>query len=79
MGLSGDLPKLITDFLNNRFQQVFLNGKTSDWLLVKASVPQGSIVGSLFFLIYINGLPENLVSSVKFFADGTSLLSTVIK
>ena len=51
MGVSGDLLKLIKDFLNNRFQQVLLNGQTSDWLPVKAGVPRESIFGPLFFLI----------------------------
>ena len=77
MGLSADLRKLIKDFLNNRFLRVLLNGNTSDWLPVELSVLQWSILRPLLFLIYINDLPDNLVSSVKFFADDTSLFSTV--
>ena len=45
---------------------------------MKADIPKGSILGSLLFLIYIYDLPDNLTSTVKFFADDTSLFSTVI-
>ena len=56
---------------------VVLNGQSSSWLDVNAGVPQGSVLGPLLFLIYINDLPENLVSVSKLFADNTSLFSTV--
>ena len=44
---------------------------------VQARVPQGSILGLLLFFIYVNDLPDNLVSNPKLFADDTSLFSTV--
>ena len=49
----------------------------SEWLPVKAGVPQGSVLGLLFVLIYINDLSDDLVSTIKLFADGTSLFSVV--
>ena len=64
-------------FLSNRFQRVVLNDQCSSWPSVLAGVPRGSILGPLLFLIYINDLPENLQSTVKLFADDTSLFSTV--
>ena len=76
-GISGELLNIIVDFLNNRKQRVVLNGQSSNWVDVKAGVPQGSIMGPLLFLIYINDLPEGLITNAKLFADDTSLFSVV--
>ena len=76
-GISGSLLLLLEDFLRERFQRVVLNGQASDWLEILAGVPQGSILGPLFFLIFINDLPNGLESKVKIFADDTSLFSQV--
>ena len=65
VGVSDSLLNLIESFLSNRFQRVLLNGQTSEWLPVKAGVPQGSILGSFFFLIYFNDTSDDLVSTVK--------------
>ena len=56
---------------------MILKGQASAWADVKAGVPQGSILGPLFFLIYINDLSENLKSTVKRFADDTSRILVV--
>ena len=69
MGISGELYNLFGNYLSNRFQRVILNGQTSSWRPVIAGVPQGTIVGPLLFLVYINNLPNELKSSVKLFAD----------
>ena len=76
-GISGNSLKLFHSCLNNRQQRVVLNGQYSNWALILSGVPQGSILGPLLFLIYINDLPENSKSSAKLFADDTSLFSTV--
>ena len=64
-------------FLTNRKQRVVLNGQSSSWTNVKAGVPQGSILGPLLFLIYINDLADGLSSNTKLFADDTSLFSVI--
>ena len=76
-GITDNLLSLIKDFLSDRLQRVVLNGKASSWKEVLAGVPQGSILGPLFFLIYINELPTNMESQVRIFADDTSLFSVV--
>ena len=76
-GISENLLCLIKCFLKNRKQRVVLNGQTSSWTNVLAGVPQGSILGPLFFLIYINDLSDDLSSNPKLFADDTSLFSVV--
>ena len=72
-GISGNLLKIIEDFLSNRYQRVVLNGQSSGW----AGVFQGSILGPLLFLVYINDLSTGLSSNPKLFADDTSLFSVV--
>ena len=76
-GVCGSLFKLIKSFLSERDQRVLLNGQTSLWNKVRAGIPQGSILGPIFFFIYINDLPDGLESDVKLFADDTSLFSIV--
>ena len=76
-GVSGNILSLIKDFLANHKQRMVLNGKTSEWGSVTAGVPQGSILGPLFFLVYINDLTDNLKCNVKLFADDTSLFTIV--
>ena len=76
-GVSGNLLSLMKDFLANRKRCTVLNGKTSKWGSGTAGVPQGSILGPLFFLVYINHLTDNLICNVKLFADDTSLFTIV--
>ena len=75
--ISGELLHILSDFVSSRKQKVALNGQNSSWTNVHAGVPQGSILGPLLFLIYINDLSDNLTSNAKLFADDTSLFSVV--
>ena len=63
--------------MHNRYQKVVLNGQSSKWQNVNAGLPQGSVLGPLFFLIYINDLPQGLHSDVKLFADDPTLFSVI--
>ena len=76
-GVSGNLLSLIKNFLMGRKQRTVLNGKSSSWGDISAGVPQGSILGPLFFFVYINDLTGNLKCNVKFFADDTSLFAVL--
>ena len=66
--------KLIQSYLNNCSQFVNINNKLSKKLIIKHGVPQGSNLGPLLFLIYINDLPNALSCHTTLFADDTCLL-----
>ena len=72
-GISGNLLYLLKDFLKYQKQRVVLNGQNSSWKGITSGVLQGSILGPLLLLIYINDLPDGFSSDCKFFADDTSL------
>ena len=74
-GIDGKLLTLLENYLTDRQLRVVLNGQT--WQNIYVSVPQGSVLGPLLFLIYINDLPAGLTSMCKIFADDTSLFSKV--
>ena len=76
-GISGNLLKFFESYLHNRKQRVILNGFYSEYSSIESGVPQGSVLGPLLFLVYINDLEKNIKSNVKFFADDTMLYSIV--
>ena len=76
-GISGSLLKHFENYLHNRKQRAVLNGSFSDYSEVESGVRQGSVLGPLLFLIYINDLETNIKSNIIFFADDTMLFSIV--
>ena len=76
-GVEGSLFCLLKNYLENRKQTVILPGKCSSPKNIVSGVPQGSVLGPLLFLIYINDLPNGIVSICKIFADDTSIFSKV--
>ena len=76
-GVQGKTLGWIESFLVGRSQTVVLDGESSDELPVLSGVPQGSVLGPILFLLYINDLPENVQSQVRLFADDTAVYLTV--
>ena len=74
-GISGQIFGLISSFLSNRQLWVVLDGKSSQEYPVNAGVPQGSILGPILFLLYINDLPDDVICNIAIYADDTTLYS----
>ena len=72
-GIKGKVKAWIKEFLSNRTQIVKVNGTESKSVPVISGIPQGSVLGPILFVLYINDLPDKLISNVYLFADDTKL------
>ena len=72
-GFQGAFLNWLINYLSNRNQQVLVNNNKSNWGEINAGVPQGSVLGPLLFLLYINDIADGLESMARLFADDTSL------
>ena len=77
MGIAGKVLDWIREWLRGRKQRVVINGKASGWRDVVSGVPQGSILGPLLFVIYINDIDRSIVSRILKFADDTKIFGKV--
>ena len=78
MGFDNSATHLIKDYLSNRLQRVKVNNTLSDWINIQQGVPQGTILGPLLFVIYVNDLSVSATSQVEVlqYADDTMLLAS---
>ena len=77
LGIYGNVLHWIEDYLSNRSHKVVINGKCSNVKYTSAGVFQGSILGSLLFLVQISNIDINIESDIKLFADDTTLIKTL--
>jgi len=76
-GIRGNILTWLSSFLTNRDQRVMVNGSQSSWLPVTSGVPQGTVLGPLLFLLYINDITDNIDSEIRLFADDCILYRTI--
>ena len=77
-GITGNLLHWISDFLSKRRQCVRVNSELSEWESVISGVPQGSILGPVLFIVYINDLPTDIIAKLLLFADDTKLIKMLL-
>jgi len=76
-GINGDIFNWIADSLTNRHQEAILNNAHSDPCDVLSRVPQGSVLGPLLFLLFINDFPNRVTSNIRLYADDITIYRTI--
>jgi hypothetical protein len=76
-GINGSLLDWLENYLSNREIRVVINGQCAQWAKTNAGVPQGSILGPLLFLVFINDVVDDIDSDINLFADDTSLMNII--
>ena len=76
IGVGGLFYNILSSYLADRKQTVVVDGEKSEILDVKAGIPQGSRLGPLLFILYMNDITEDIESDILIFADDTSLFAT---
>ena len=76
-GIDGKVLTWLKSFLQGRKMRAKVRGDHSDWVSVTSGVPQGSVLGLLLFLVFVNDIPEWIWTSVKMFANDTKLWTRI--
>jgi hypothetical protein len=76
-GVRGDVLGWIRDFLKDRRQRVVINGEESGWRAVLSGIPQGSVLGPVLFICFVNDMPDVVHGLIRMFADDTEIFSNV--
>lgn len=76
-GIRGNLLNWIEDFLSDRKQRVVLGSQKSSWKPVTSGIPQGSVLGPILFIIFINDMPKMVESLMKLFADDSKIFKAI--
>ena len=77
IGIGSQVGNWIESWLSDRKQRVVINGKCSGWSQVSSGVPQGSVLGSILFVIFINDIEDGICGNMLQFADDTTLFCKV--
>ena len=78
LGISGSLLSWFSDYLSSRRQRVVLNGTSSPWECVRSGVPRGSVLDPILFILFINDIPDCLLSSrIAMFTDNVKCYSVI--
>jgi len=78
LGIHGNILRQIANFLQNRMMKVIVNGECSDWACILSGILQGSVLGSLLFLIFVNDLPDWIKTNIRMFADDTKIWTKTV-
>jgi len=76
-GIKGNILSWISNFLSGRKQRLVVNSKIPSCADMLSGIPQGSVLGPILFVLFINDLPDVVTSTVKIFTDDTKLFQAV--
>ena len=77
LGINGEVLRWIETFLSGRRHRVSIDGELSDWVYVKSGIPQGSVLGPILFVVFINDMPRVSNNCCKLFADDAKIYSAI--